>query len=261
MRQGLRGVPGVAVAPDVVLLRQQPDVVRDGARPIHELVGVVDPAAAGVLLDEPERAGQEGMLVAGEPVDAAVGAVAQQEAVAHERALHLGDGAEHARVVVGAEAHLGQEQQRRVDLGRAVVLHEVPPLRVEAVRVDLLAHPVAKELPRGCVARQPRLLHRAHATVERRPHHHPRVGEHGLLAADLPDAAVGSVEPLHDLIEQGLLQRPGEVRLVDAGVAGRLEGDHHLPDHVGLELRVGTVAEAHRRRPLVSGQARQLALG
>ena len=54
--------------------------------------------------DEPERARQEGVLVAGEPVDAGLGAVAQHEAVAHQVLLDGPDGADHPGIVAGEEA-------------------------------------------------------------------------------------------------------------------------------------------------------------
>ena len=67
---------------------------------------VVDAARLRVLLDEPERAGEERVLAAGQAVDAGLGAVAQQQAVAQEVVLDRGDGAEHPRVVGCAVADL-----------------------------------------------------------------------------------------------------------------------------------------------------------
>ena len=51
------------------------------------------------------------MLVAGEAVDAGLGAVAQQQAVAHQVLLDRRDGAQHPRVVAVDEADLGEHQQ------------------------------------------------------------------------------------------------------------------------------------------------------
>ena len=59
----------------------------NGDEPVHERDGVGEPSRAGVLLDEPERAGEERMLAGRQPVDPALGAVAQQEPVVQQVAL------------------------------------------------------------------------------------------------------------------------------------------------------------------------------
>ena len=57
------------------------------------------------------------------------------------------------------------------------------------------------------------------------------------------------------------LQRPALRRLLEPAVAGVLEGDHHLAEHVGLALGHRAVADAHRAGVGVAGQVVELALG
>ena len=56
------------------------------------------------------------MLVTRDTVDTGLGAIAQQEAVAHQVGLDGGDGAEHQRVVAVDEADQRQHEQRGVHL-------------------------------------------------------------------------------------------------------------------------------------------------
>ena len=60
----LRKVPEQLTRRRVDLLRQQPDVVRAGRRPLEERTCPLDLAGQGEALGEPERAEQEGALVA-----------------------------------------------------------------------------------------------------------------------------------------------------------------------------------------------------
>jgi hypothetical protein len=74
---------------------------------LHELDRLGAATRVGVLLDEPEAAHQEGVLVTGQAV-LALGAVAQQQAVLGAQVLlDPGDGREHARIVGGEEAGAG----------------------------------------------------------------------------------------------------------------------------------------------------------
>ncbi|OUD96467.1 hypothetical protein CMMCAS03_00465 [Clavibacter michiganensis subsp. michiganensis] len=261
VRQGLRHVARLALPDGVVLLREEPDVVAEGHEPLHERAAVGLAAGTGVLLDEPERAGEERVLAGGQAVDPRARVVAQQEALVHQRPLHPLHGGEHARVVVGAEAGLGEDQERGVHRRRAVVLAEGAGLGIHAPVEDLVAHPVAQVLPLLHRAVEPVPLDALHGAVEGRPDHGPRVGEVLLGAADLPDAAVLPLPVVLDEADERALQRPGELRLADARVARGLEREHHLADHVGLVLLEGAVADAHRAGAVVAGQAREVALG
>ena len=57
-----------------------------------------------------------------------------------------------------------------------------------------------------------------------------------LRPADLPQPVVRLVPVLGELVDQRPLQGPGVVRLLEAGVPGELERDHHLAQHVVLAL-------------------------
>ncbi len=93
----------------------------------------VRPAAAYAETSQNEQA-RNGCSSPAEPVDAGLGPVAQQQAVAHQVLLDGLDGAEHPRVVAVDEADRREHQQRGVDLGGVVVLGEGVALRVEAAR-------------------------------------------------------------------------------------------------------------------------------
>ena len=258
VRERLRRVPRLPLAVHVVLLREQSDIVREAAQPGHERHRVIDTAAVRVLLHEPERARQERMLGAGESVHTTFRAIAVQQPIHHERALHLGHGPEHARIVVGHVSDLREQQERRIHLCRAVVLHEVSALGVEAALVDLVPHPIAQSLPLLEIARQPELTHGARSAVESRPDHDSRVGEQLRLATDLPDAVVRLVEVTLGEREHRLLQRPREVGLFDPGDTRRLKGHHHLSDDITLVLHLCPVADPHGGRALVPGKGGQL---
>ena len=73
-------------------------------------------------------------------------------------------------------------------------------------------------------------------------------------AAHFPDAAIGALPHLGDVLGQGALQRPALLGRDQAAFARLLEGVHHLAIDVELELLVGGVADAHR---LGVGVARQ----
>ena len=152
----------------------------------------------------------------GEAVDAGLGAVAQQQPVAHQVLLDGRDRAEHPRVVAVDEADGGEHQQRRVDLGGVVVLGEGVALGVEALRQDLVAHlrRAARATARPGPS-SPCSSTAADGAVEGRPHHHPRVGEVPQRAADLPQPVVGLVPVLGEVVDQRALQGPGVVGLVE----------------------------------------------
>ncbi len=67
--EGLGEVPEQLAGGGVVLLGQQPEVVADVEETFEERRRFVVPALEGKVVSQPERAGQEQALVAGEPVD------------------------------------------------------------------------------------------------------------------------------------------------------------------------------------------------
>ena len=82
------------------------------------------------------------------------------------------------------------------------------------------------------------------------------MGEEVLRAAHLPDSVVAAVQVLLDVVEQGQLQRPGEVVFGDPELPRALEREHDLAEDIALELEVGGVADPHRRSALIPGQLR-----
>src|SRR5215217_1871947 len=113
VREPLWEVAEELARPRVDLLGVEPDIVREADELSHQLVRVVDAAAARVGVDEPERAGQERALVS---VETVLPAVAVDVRPLAQLALDRSDRAAHpvaARVVV-AQHH--ERQQARVEL-------------------------------------------------------------------------------------------------------------------------------------------------
>ena len=133
-------------ATHVVLLGQQPEVVAQADEPVEHGVGVVVAADQVQAVGHPERAGQEGALVPGEPVDGpgVRGAVAQHEPVLGQLPLDGLDGGAHAVVGGGKEAHQRDHEQAGVEGVGAVVLREGPDVGVVALGAHLVVDAVAQ---------------------------------------------------------------------------------------------------------------------
>src|SRR5215217_5350012 len=139
MGEGLGEVAQLAAAGRVVLLGQQPDVVAQPQQPLEQLSGILEPADQGVVVGQPEAAGQEGSLPAGEPVHrlpGRAGGIAEHEPVVQQLPLDGLDGALDPRVGRGQEPHQGNEQEAGVQLPRPVVLGEGPAVGVVAVGAE-----------------------------------------------------------------------------------------------------------------------------
>ena len=150
VRERLGEVPDEPPASDVVLLGEQAEVVPERRAAARR----APPPRRGGLqrehLDEPERARKERPFAGREAVDAdvlLVGAVALDEAVAHQLPLDRRDRAHDPRVVRGEEADDRHQQQARVEPRRAVGLHERAELRVEPLAADLVVDLVAERAP------------------------------------------------------------------------------------------------------------------
>ena len=202
-------VAGHPVVGHVVLLREQPDVVGDPAQPVEELLGVVAPAGHGVDPDQPEGAGQERVLVPRQPVDAGLGAVARAGSrrpsgpARRPRWCRATSGSS-----PGRKPTSGTISREASTSGRVVVLDERAALPVDAVLQDLGPDLVADPPPAVEGPVEAVLLDRLDRAVERRPDHHPGVGEVLLLAADLPQPVVGLVPVGGEVVDEGALQRP-----------------------------------------------------
>ena len=160
-------LPTSRPAPDVVLLREQAEVVAERQQPLEHLDRLVQLAEQHQVVDEPERAEEERALARRQAVDRGrllVVDVALDEAVLVE--LRCGPARACPRTAGRRreEADQRDRQEARVDALRAVPPDERVELRVEALlhhlRVDLLPHlapavdrPVALELLDGDHAR------------------------------------------------------------------------------------------------------------
>ena len=212
--------------------------------------------ARGVRRDQPERAGQERVLVAGEPVDAGLRC---GSAAAARRASGPPRRPRWCRASAGRRrrgSRRREHQQRGVDLVGVVVLGEGVALarrsRASAPprAPGRAARATARPGRRGRAAR-PRATARSKAahTITRewvKCRSGPRIS-HSPLS--------GSSQCRGQLLDQRPLQRPGVVGVASTPACpGQLEGDHHLAEDVGLPLVHGAVADPHRPRAGVAGQ-------
>src|SRR6266851_3840265 len=125
---------------------------------------------------------------------------------------------------------------------------DLPPGLLRPVRL-LRVHPIRGCLPAGAArdAAAGGVLRRADT---RRP-----------AQADLPDPFIRLPPVLLHVPGEDLLQRPrGRVRR-HAGTPCLVQGIHHLPVNIQLDLRGCRVADAHRAGAFVAGQPAQLQLG
>ena len=107
MAERLGEVADLAASRDVVLLREQAEVVAQPEQAVEQRSGFVDPAVEGERADQPERAGEELSLVARQPVVGVGRRVARDEAIAAELARDRVDGARDALVVAGQKPTSG----------------------------------------------------------------------------------------------------------------------------------------------------------
>ena len=279
--EGLREVAHEALGLHIILLRDQTDIVADADQPLDQRTRLLAAVQADEVVGIPERAGQERALVAGQPVRGLVlGVVAQHEAVPHQGAADRVDGADYARIILRQEAHMGDQQQARVEALRAVGLHEAVQLRIEPLGADLGVDLVADLAPaRHRHVAGPgrpvvhageadrvlllalRLLEGADGTVEGDPGHDLRMHEVPAPAAHLPDALVGGAPHLLEVAQQRLADPPAIGVALQAALARLVERVEDLAVDVELELLHRRVADAHGLRVLVAGQPVELDLG
>ncbi len=195
------------------------------------------------------------MLSGREAIIRFVRPVAQEQSVGEQLCFDRRNGSEHARVRVLQVANLRELQQRRVDTARTVVLRVAAPFLVEPLELNLLADGVAQPCPSICRTGESVLAHCLDSAVESRPQHGARVRELPLWSAHFPHAVVESLPVLLDEAKERSLQRPGELILFDTEGAGPFQGEHGLAKDVGLVLGECTVSSAHRRCPVIAGQA------
>ena len=265
----MREVAELAMQPGVILLGEEPEVVADRQEALEQRFRVGEATHHRVVVDEPEAADQECGLVAGQAVDAGVGRVAVDEAVAGQPALDRGDRRQHARIVGRQEAHVRDQQHARVERVGAVRLREradalVVPAR-QQVGADVLAQRApARQSLYECRRRVlPEPLDVLDAAIHRHPRHQLGVDEVQVaLAADLPDALVGLLPDPLDEVDDHRQLIPRNRRVArDAARARLVERVERLAVDIELELVVRPVADANRRGLFVARQPRQLDLG
>src|SRR5581483_1589411 len=124
MRERLGKIPQEPLRSRVVFLGEETEVVREPGETVEELDGLLVPAEQLVAVREPERARQEDTFAGRQPVDAALAAVAEDEAVLEKLALDRLDRAADTGIRGGEEADERQHQEARVEFLRPVRLDE-----------------------------------------------------------------------------------------------------------------------------------------
>ena len=147
MGEGLREIAEEAPRPGIILLRQQADIIAKPEEAKEQLPGILQPAHQGIIVGEPEAAGEEGALPLGQPVQAAVGLIAQDQPIDQEPALDRRHRLDETRIFGGQEADDGQQQQAGIEAPRAIGLDEMPAPRVQGVTTDLAVDTVAQPSP------------------------------------------------------------------------------------------------------------------
>src|SRR6185437_3386378 len=181
MREPLREVAEELLAAHVVLLGEQPELVRASRRVLEELVRLRLAALFREHLREPERAGEKNAFSGRQTV---LALVAHDQAVDAEPLANRIRRADHARVVPGDELDAGQQQQGRIELAAAEAAHEVPASPIEPARLDEFPHLRLHLAPASERRRKRVSLGERDAAGDRGPAHDLRVHEVSRLRAD-----------------------------------------------------------------------------
>gem|GEM_PF-5584553 len=261
MRKTLRKVAHQAAAHDVVLFRQQPQVVAQGQQTVEKPLRIAQPALHDVGVRQPETARQEDALLALQPVVGILDRIPAQQAAVHEFAFDRVYGARHARIACRQKAHLRDQQQARVQRRRSVTLHEAAASAVVAMLADVLVDAFAQPAPGIDRPLQAPALAGLDRPVERHPAHHARMREGAPFAPDFPDAVVQFAPALLQRLEQHVLQAPGFGQRRQIRDAGGVERINEFAVDVELALPRRAIAPAHRLAAFVAGQPRNLQLG
>ena len=170
MAERLREVADLPPARDVVLLGEQAEVVGQPEQPLEQRARLVDAAVERERVDQPERAGEELALVAGQavvglPPSSSARRSRRGRARAATASIVPGD----ALVVAGQEADERDVQDAGVELARAVVLGERAALAVVAALADLRVDLVADRASSAPAAPPARTARRAARRGRTRP--------------------------------------------------------------------------------------------
>ncbi len=240
------------------MLGEESEMVRRSLQAQKQNLRFVEPPLPDQIVHEPESAQQEGSLVAGKPV---VAAIAVNEPSFVEFPADRRDGAHHARVVVGEKIVEWQQETAGIERFRVVVLDEGLFLVAPALFQDLFADGIAGLFPQIAVGGKAVAPGDGQAPVERDPAHHLGIDEVIRAAADFPDPRILLPPDLDHGLAHGAQKRP-HLHADFADVVRQAQRRvHELAVDVELQLVVGAVADAHRARLLVALEVTELLLG
>jgi tetratricopeptide (TPR) repeat protein len=251
----LREVADHLAAARVDLLGQQAHVVDGRHGALERRGGLVELSGQRLRVRQPERAEQEGSLLAGQAVMSQV--AVHQAALVGQPGGDRVDGRLHPRVVAGQEAGDRQHQAGCVKIFAAEGLGEGTGLIVPAALVDGRADLVAGGGPPRRPVGRAELRGEGDRPVERDPAHQLGVQEVPWLAADFPDALVLLLPPARGRIRRGGEELLGDRVELTQLVGQPLRGAEQLAVHVKLALGPRPVADPHRAAGPPAGQVRQ----
>src|SRR4029079_19394187 len=177
-------------------------MVGEAPEPLEELQCLLVPAEQLVAVGEPERTGQEDALPRRPDVDGLLmRAITEDEAVLHQLPLDRFDRASDAWIGRGQEADERKQEEGRVEVARPVRLRKGAELLVVAALADLLVDLVSQSAPAIDGPVESLFLDAPHRAIEGHPRPRLRVHEVAALAADFPDALVGLVPGLLEVVE------------------------------------------------------------
>src|SRR4029450_7043532 len=246
MAERLREVPDLSLPSHVVLFGQQAEIVGQADEPLEQGTRLRDSAGGRERADQPERAGEELSLVAGEPVVGVGGRVARDEAVSAEVARDRIDRGGDPLVGARKEPHERDGEDARVEplgsvvLVGSVVLGKGAPLAVVALFADLAVDLVAGLLPAVQRRFQTELLADSNRTVEHDPGHDLGVREVATRSAGLPDAVVGLTPDRLDVVDDRPPTQPASH--LDPADDRRAEETDREDLAVNVELGIGRAA-------------------
>ena len=178
MGERLREVADQPPRVDVVLLRQQPDVVAQRQQPVEQALR--PPRRRPVITTRrPARSEQarKAPSPCASPVSISAGSWRITKPSCSRRRSTARDGAHDARVVGRQETGGGDQQQAAVEPLRAVGLHEAAQLGVVAVGADVVVDLPRHRAPALDRSFQAELFGELDAAIEGHPGHHLAEGE------------------------------------------------------------------------------------
>src|SRR5580704_10022005 len=246
VRKRLRKIAEKTLRDGVVFLGEEAEIVSEGKQAVEQFHGVRPPADQVEAVGEPKAAGKKNPFTRGQSIGALTGAISIDKAVGDEVLLNRCNGAKHPRVVGRQKPELRDQQQRSVDLSRAVILDEGVSLAIVGAFEDLIGDAIADFAPVIARSFVTVLLNRFDAAVERDPGHHLGKGKMTRPAAHLPDPLIGLGPGLFQEFEQLELQVPGIGAGLEPKALARVQRIHQLAVNIELELVGSRISDAYR---------------